>query len=412
MRKRIILVFMSALSVIPAFAQKVNTDSIKAEMDKIELTNSAMQQMIDRYKKGVIKGDPESMNLLGIECMSGKNVKANLEMGLNLLDAAAKQNYVEAQYNLGNYFYLFWFSKPENDGYFSQGIKWLKKAVKAGDNRAIVMMARFYNDYGKYKKETSYVDGGIKMLETYPKIAEVNDKDEQVLNAQAWLGTLCLGKWRMDNDTVALRDAKKWYRILLKSALEFPNYTQYIDSLQTVLSMGVPMRIDPMPTPEEIEQSKQPAGGMGGFGGGRGGFPGGGMPGGGFPGGGAPGRAPGGAPQGPRPVQATFPGGSMQMQQFIRSNTNYPDNLKENKVSGRVTVSFTIDTDGSVINPVITNNADVYIMDKEALRTIMVMPDWIPAEQDGQPVQAQHTATVSFGSGGMGGMGGMGGFGF
>jgi hypothetical protein len=50
-------------------------------------------------------------------------------------------------------------------------------------------------------------------------------------------------------------------------------------------------------------------------------------------------------------------------------------------------------------------------MDKEALRTIMIMPDWIPAEQDGVPVQAQHTANVSFGSGGgMGGFGG--GFGF
>ena len=75
-----------------------------------------MKQVIENYKKGVLKGDLESMNLLAQECMSGKYVKANLEMGLNLLDAAAKQDYVEAQYNLGNYFYLFWFSKPENDG--------------------------------------------------------------------------------------------------------------------------------------------------------------------------------------------------------------------------------------------------------------------------------------------------------
>ena len=96
---------MSVLIALPVIAQKVNTDSIKAEMDKIELTNQAMKQMIDRYKKGVIKGDTESMNLLGMECMSGKNVKANLEMGLNLLDAAAKQDYVDAQYNLGNYFF-------------------------------------------------------------------------------------------------------------------------------------------------------------------------------------------------------------------------------------------------------------------------------------------------------------------
>lgn len=386
---------------IPAFSQNVNTDSIKAQMDKIEVTNEGMKQVIENYKKGVIKGNLESMNLLALECMSGKYVKPDIEMGLTLLDAAAKQNYADAQYNLGNYFFILWARQPASDSYFSQGVKWLKKAVKGGSNSAIVTLSRFYYEYGKYKKEPSYVDGGIKMLESYPKISEVNHKEEQVLNAQALIGTMCLGKWRMDNDTVALHDAKKWYRILLKSELEFPNYTTYIDSLQTVLSMGVPMRIDPMPSPQEIEESKNNAGGMGGFPGGMGGFPGGGR-------GGAP-----QAPQGPRAPQATFVGGNQAMQQFIRNNTNYPENLKSQKINGRATVSFTIDTDGSVINPTIANHAVVndvviYAMDQEALRTIMIMPDWIPADQDGKPVKAQHTATVNFGNGGMGGFGGFG----
>lgn len=403
MRKTFLAIVLSAIIAIPAFAQKVNTDSIKAEMDKIEITNQGMKQVIENYKKGVIKGDLESMNLLALECISGKYVKTNIEMGLNLLDAAAKQNYVEAQYNLGYYFFIFWARQKSNDNYFSQGIKWLKKAVKGGDNNAITMLARFYYEYGKYKNEPSYVDGGIKMLESYPKVSEVNHKEEQVLNAQAWLGTMNLNKWRTEKDTLALLEAKKWYRILLKSDLEFPNYTQYIDSLKAVLSMGVPMRIDPQPTAEQIEESKN-NGGMGGF-------PGGGF-GGGFPGGGQPGRQP----QGPQRPQATFLGGNQAMQQFIRSNTNYPENLKSQKINGRATVSFTIDTDGAVINPVITNHAivndvEVFIMDQEALRTIMIMPDWIPAEQDGKPVQAQHSATVNFGSGGgMGGFGG--GFGF
>lgn len=401
MRIRVFSVVMSAiLLAIPASAQKANTDSIKAEMDKIEITNQGMKAVIENYKKGVIKGDLESMNLLAMECLSGKYVKPNMEIGLNLLDAAAKENYVDAQYNLGNYFFIFWVRQQSNDGFFSQGVKWLKKAVKGGDNKAITMLARFYYEYGKYKKELSYVDGAIKTLESYPKVSEINNKDEQVLNAQAWLGTFCLGKWRLENDTTALLDAKKWYRILLKSELEFPNFTQYIDSLQAVLSMGVPMRIDPMPTAQEIEESKNNASGMGGFGGGFGG---------GFPGMG--GGAPQG-PQGPRPPQATFPGGNMQ--QFVRSNTNYPENLKSQKISGSARISFTVDTDGAVINPVVSNhavvnNVEIFIMDKEALRTVMVMPDWIPAQdENGKPVQAQHSATVSFGSG----RGGMGGFGF
>lgn len=389
---------MSVLLAIPTFAQKANTDSIQAQLDKIEITNQGMKQAIENYKKGVIKGEPESMNLLGMECLSGQYVKKNIEMGLTLLEDAANLNYSEAQYNLANYLYLAWFSKPNNDALFSQGIRWFKKAVKNGDTRSIVMLARFYNDYGKYKKEPSYINGGIQILESYPKVADVNNKDEQVLNAQAWLGNLCLGKWRYDNDTTALLNAKKWYRTLLKSNLHFPNYVPYIDSLQTVLSMGVPMRIDPEPTEQEIEKSKQqPTGGRGGFPGG--GFPGGGMPGGGMPGmgGGAPG-APG--PQGPVGPQATFLGGNMQ--QFVRSNTYYPENLQSQKMTGRVTVSFSVEADGSVTNPVITSEADIHIMNKEALRTVMIMPDWIPAEQDGKPVKAQHTANIAFGNPGFG----------
>ena len=75
-------------------------------------------------------------------------------------------------------------------------------------------------------------------------------------------------------------------------------------------------------------------------------------------------------------------------------------------IASKIYESYTIDKDGSIINPVITNNAEVYIMDKEALRTIMIMPDWIPAEdENGNPIQTKQTTTVNFGSGG--GMGGM-----
>ncbi len=388
--------------LMPISAQTVNTDSIKAQMDKIEITNQGMKQVIENYKKGVIKGDLESKTLLGLECISGKYVKPDAAMGLVLLEEAANQNYVDAQYNLGNLYYGLWVKKPNNDTYFSQGVKWLRKSVRAADNRSVLLLSRFYYDYGIYKNEISYIDGSIKLLETYPEVAEVSTKEEQVLNAQALLGTAHLSKWRMERDTTALRDAKKWYRTLLKSNLHFPNFTQYIDSMQIVLSMGVPMRIDPQPTAQEIEES-QNTGGMGGFpGGGFGGF-GGGRPGGGMP---------GGQPQGPQRPQAKFLGGGQAMQQFIRSNTLYPENLKSQKINGRSTISFTVDTDGSIIYPLVSNHAvvndvEIFIMDQEALRTIMIMPDWIPADEDGKPVQAQHSATVNFGSGG-----GRGGFGF
>jgi len=394
MRFKVISAILAVVLYIPSIAQNVISDSLKTEIDKIELTNSAMQQMIDRYKKGAIKGDLESINQLALECMSGKNVKGDISMGLNLLDLAAKQNYVPAQYNMGNYCFLFWRNDPKNDALFSTGIKWLKKAVKGGDTKSQVTMARFYYDYGRYKKEPSYVDGSIKLLESYPNVSAVNDKDDDVLDVQCLLGTLCLGKWRMDADTTALLGAKKWFQTLLKSKKEFPDFVQYIDTLQAILSLGVPMRIDPMPTDEQIEQSKPQEGGQpGGFGGGFGGF-------GGFGGG-----FGGGQPQAPQGPQATFVGGSQALQQYIRANTYYPDILKNQKITGRATVTFTVDVDGAVINPVVTSHAEAHAIDQEALRTVLTMPDWIPAQENGQPVQAQHTVTVNLGSSGGGGMG-------
>ena len=86
---------------MPSLAQ-TNTDSIKAMMDKIEITNPGMKQVIENYKKGVIKGELDAKTSLGLECISGKYVKPDITMGLILLEDAANQNHVDAQYNLGN----------------------------------------------------------------------------------------------------------------------------------------------------------------------------------------------------------------------------------------------------------------------------------------------------------------------
>ena len=391
-------IFMAA----PATAQLANPDSVKAELNKIELLNGSMKQTIDKYKKNILKtGDLESMTLLGIECMNGKNVKGNMTIGLNLIETAAKQDYVDAQYNMGNYFYMFWQLKKENDVYFRQGTNWLKKAIKAGDLRSQLVMAQFYNSYGIYKKQDTYVEGALKLLETIPSVDEVNDQDDYILDAQAMIGDICLAKWKNEQDTAAVRNAKKYYRLLLTSKKQYPTYSKYIDSLKLVLSSGVPLRIDPMPTQEEIDAqaAAAAAGGMGGFpGGGMGGF------GGGFPGGGFGGGFPGGGPQaGP---QAKFWSKDGQnMNQFISKNTNYPKDLEDQRLKGSATVSFTVDVDGSVINPTVSREAEVHLMNQEALRTVMIMPDFIPAEQDGVKVQSQQSANVNFGSGG--GMGGM-----
>lgn len=390
MRVKYFVFLCSLIIAVPSFAAEVNTDSIKAEMEKIEITNVVVKSTIEKYKKGVIKGDLESMTQLGVECMSGKNVRANLQMGINLLESAANQGYLNAQYDLGNYYFLFWIQKSENNSYFTNSAKWLRKASSTGDIRSIKLLGQLYFEYGKYKKEDSFINGSITLLKTVPNISIVNDKDEEVISVQALLGNIYLYKWHSVRDSAALREAKQWYRNVLRSKKEYPNYTHCIDSLVTVLSQGVPMSIDPK-TEESANDQNQ-----GGFpGGGMGGFPGGGM--GGFPGGGMGGQQSA-APRGP---QAQYPGGMFAMQQFVRSNTTYPQVLQDSRVKGNITVGFTIGTDGAVINPVIINGGN-FLMEREALRTIMMMPDWIPAKNGETPVESKSQATVNFGSGGSG----------
>lgn len=96
----------------------------------------------------------------------------------------------------------------------------------------------------------------------------------------------------------------------------------------------------------------------------------------------------------------------MQMMNYIRSNTFYPKDCEDNRIKDNVTVQFTIGKDGAVINPKVIQNTN-FLLGQEAMRTVMLMPDWLPAKQeDGTYVEYTTTTNVSFGGGGMGGMGG------
>lgn len=392
MRKIAIVLF--ALLLTGKMCAALDTDSLKTELDKLELTDAASKSTIEKYKKGVLKGDLKSMNLLGVECMTGSNIKADLNMGMTLLEEAANQGYLDAQYNLGNYYFIFWIRKPDNTAYYTTATKWLRKAVKTGDIRSYNLLGRLYSEYGKHTGDENFMTQARMLLSSIDGIEAVNDKDDDIIGTQAMLGNICLGQWRMSGSEDALREAKKWYRTVLTSKKEYPTYSTYIDSLAFVLSQGVPMSIDPVDESADAEPQGGPM--MGGFGG--------------FGGFGPMGGAPGGAPQGPAAPKgptATFRGGAGRMMNFIRSNTNYPKDCEDARIKDNVTVEFTIGTDGAVINPKVLQCTN-YLLGQEALRTVMLMPDWKPAEkEDGTTVEYTTTTNVSFGNGGMGGMGGM-----
>ncbi|HZK03871.1 MAG TPA: hypothetical protein VFC94_05630, partial [Bacteroidaceae bacterium] len=63
------IICLFALTAYSAYSQ-IN-DTIKSELNAIIILNSDSKRDINKYKKGVLKGNLNSMNSLGIELISG-----------------------------------------------------------------------------------------------------------------------------------------------------------------------------------------------------------------------------------------------------------------------------------------------------------------------------------------------------
>jgi periplasmic protein TonB len=103
-------------------------------------------------------------------------------------------------------------------------------------------------------------------------------------------------------------------------------------------------------------------------------------------------------PTGPRltaEVMPTYEGGLEAMMKFIQKKTRYPSSAKRLNIDGTVFVSFVVNGDGSV--------SDVEVLrgihpdcDKEAMRVISLLPDWIGGKQNGFPVAVKLALPIKF----------------
>lgn len=89
---------------------------------------------------------------------------------------------------------------------------------------------------------------------------------------------------------------------------------------------------------------------------------------------------------------AEFPGGSSALDNYITKNATYPPYGQEKE--GEVTVSFWIDENGKIFEPVIIKSSDPILNDK-ALKIISEMPQWKPARYKGN-VRCKKTITIPF----------------
>ena len=90
-----------------------------------------------------------------------------------------------------------------------------------------------------------------------------------------------------------------------------------------------------------------------------------------------------------------FPGGLQALHKFIEDNMQYPQIAAENCIGGRVYVQFEVDTDGTVMNPIILRDIGGGC-GKEALRIVGLMPKWKPGRFYGKVVKTTFNLPIFF----------------
>lgn len=94
-------------------------------------------------------------------------------------------------------------------------------------------------------------------------------------------------------------------------------------------------------------------------------------------------------------LKSSFPGGESALQEFLKSNLQYPEEARQNNEHGRVIVTFYVEKDGTVTNPRIIRGCTPSL-DAEALRIVSIMPKWNPGKQNGVPKKVSVTLPVRF----------------
>lgn len=90
-----------------------------------------------------------------------------------------------------------------------------------------------------------------------------------------------------------------------------------------------------------------------------------------------------------------FPGGTAALMKYLKDNIQYPSVCRENNIQGRVSLSFVVNKDGSIVDIEVVRGINPYL-DKEAARVISTMPRWQPGEQRGKTVRVKFSLPVNF----------------
>jgi len=90
-----------------------------------------------------------------------------------------------------------------------------------------------------------------------------------------------------------------------------------------------------------------------------------------------------------------FPGGEGKSMNFLYRNMMYPAEARHNDIQGRVIIGFLVNEDGSISDIKIVRGVHKSL-DDESLRVIKLMPNWTPAQHDGEKIKARYTIPITY----------------
>lgn len=93
--------------------------------------------------------------------------------------------------------------------------------------------------------------------------------------------------------------------------------------------------------------------------------------------------------------QPEYPGGMTALGDFLNKNLKYPPAATSAGVSGRVYISFVVNTDGSLTDLQVLKGIG-FGCDEEAIRVMQKMPHWRPGKQSGRAVRVKYNLPISF----------------
>lgn len=95
-------------------------------------------------------------------------------------------------------------------------------------------------------------------------------------------------------------------------------------------------------------------------------------------------------------IMPSFKGGDInKFRDWVQKRTNYPQIAIDNKIQGKVFLTFIIEPNGDVSNVTIVKGVDPMI-DNEAVKAIEASPRWTPGLQRGQPVRVRFSMWLNF----------------